>query len=162
MADAVAFNPAAWKLRYPEFQAVPDVTAAMYFAEAGMYWRNDGTSPNKNNGSQLVLMNMLTAHIAALYSQAQGSANPGSASDPNTPVGRISNAGVGSVNVATDLGITPGTSAWKAWLQQTKYGLSFLSATGPYRSSYYVPGALQPGGLGWPASPGGRGTFFKR
>lgn len=162
MADAVAFDFSTWTARYPEFVQVPQVTAQALFDEAGLFWRNDGTSPNRTATSQTSLMNMMTAHLAALYVQAQGSASPGSAQDPNTPVGRVSNAAVGSVNIGTDLGLTPGTDAWKAWLQQTKYGFEFIAATTPYRTMHYMPGALQSGSGVWPSSPGWGGTFFRR
>jgi len=147
VSAAVDFSYDGWVARYPEFAAVPEATAAAYFAEAGLYWRNDGTSLNPTVGTQLLYLNMLTAHIAALYSQSQGALEPGAPQDANTPVGRVSSAAQGSVNVSTELATAPGTGGVEAWLAQTKYGLGFWAATAAYRTMRYAPGSLQPGGL---------------
>lgn len=128
------FDFAAWQARYPEFAAVPQVTAEAYFAEAGLYWRNDGTGPVSTVASQQVLMNMLTAHIAALYIQAQGDPAPGAPKDPNTPVGAVTNASQGSISVAVQADYPPGTAQW---FKQTKYGLSFWTATTSSRRFRY-------------------------
>lgn len=151
MSAAVSFNYALWAARYPEFAAVPEATAAAYFLEAGLYWRNDGTSLNPSVGTQTLYMNMLTAHIAALYSQSLGALTPGAPQPANTPVGRIASAAEGSVNVSTELATAPGTGGVEAWLAQTKYGLGFWAATAAYRTMRYAQGHLQPGGL----PPGG-------
>lgn len=131
------FSYAAFQARYPEFAAVPAATVEQYFAEAGLYWRNDGTGPVSTVASQAILMNMLTAHIAALYSQAQGDPSPGAAKDPNTPVGAITSASEGSVSVSVQAEYAPGTVQW---FKQTKYGLSFWTATTPYRMFHYRRG----------------------
>lgn len=132
-----AFDYNAWILRYPEFSAVPRPTAEAYFAEAGIYWRNDGTGPVSTVTSQALLMNMMTAHIAALYSQAQGDPSPGAPKDPNTPVGAVTNASQGSISVAVAADYPPGSVQW---YKQTKYGLSFWTATTPYRMFRYRRG----------------------
>lgn len=153
MADAVAFVFATWIGRYPEFVAVPEGAAQSYFEQAAIYWRNDGTSPATKAATQKTLMYLVTAHLAALYSQSQGAPSPGSAQDANSPIGRISSATQGSVTVQTDIGMTPTTSAQQAFFSQTKYGLQFWAATAQYRTGRYRLGNLQPGGL----SPGWRG-----
>ena len=155
MSAAVDFSYATWVARYPEFSAVPEATAASYFTEAGLYWRNDGTSLCRTTASQSLIMNILTAHIAALYSQGQGALVPGAPQPADTPVGRISSATQGSVTVATELATVPGTGGVEAWLAQTKYGLSFWSAIAAYRTMRVAPGSLQPGGL--PPGEGPRG-----
>lgn len=147
MAGIVIFNYAGWRDRYPEFTAIPQATVQQYFNEAGLYWKNDGTSPVKLDAQQVILLNMLTAHIAALNSQGSGSQNPGAPQDPNSLVGRVSTAIQGSVSVGTELSLSPTASSYKAWLEQTRYGLAFLSAIGPYILGFYIPGNLQPGGV---------------
>ncbi len=147
MSDAVTFSYVVWKARYPEFSAVSEPLAQSYFDEAGLYWRNDGTSMAPNAAIQSTLLNMMTAHIAALYVQSQGSLAPGTAQDAGSPVGRISSATEGSVTVQTELPDPANPSAMYAWLSQTKYGLSFWAATAPYRTAGYIQGSLQPGGL---------------
>lgn len=147
MAGAVTFNYQTWITRYPEFASVPEETAALYWEEAGILWNNQGCSAATTESIQRVLMNCMTAHIAALYWKTPAMGGPG-AQDPNTPVGRVQSATEGSVTVSTDLGLTPSASAFKAWLQQTKYGLNFLALITQYLGMRYVPGAMQPGGLG--------------
>lgn len=140
---SVTFNYATWVARYPEFSALSATTAQSYFNEACLYFAN----PNpwvSNPTNLLTLLNMLTAHIAALYSQSQDDSSPGSPKDANTPVGRISSAGEGSVNVQTAYD----AANPEQWYAQTKYGASFWSATAQYRTMRYVRGSLQPGGLG--------------
>lgn len=140
MATPVAFNYAVWAARYPEFSAIGEPLASSYFDEASLYWRNDGSSPNSTPQSQSLFLNMLTAHIAALYAQSQGAANPGGAQDANSPVGRVNSATEGSVTVQVELNMAPTDSGLQAWLTQTKYGLSFWAATGAYRRFRYSPG----------------------
>jgi hypothetical protein len=152
MAQPYVFVYANWITRYPEFTAVSEPVAQGYFDLATIYWRNDGTSPNNDpvppatNSSQGMLLNLLTAHIAAMRSQSQGSQTPGGAQDANTPVGRISQATQGSVSVTTELNLEPGQAAW---FSQTKYGMDFWQATAAWRTMRYKQGALQPGGLGY-------------
>lgn len=126
---AAAFNYAAWVARYPEFGAVGAELAALYFAEAGFYLDNTDASPVPDTGMRLVLLNMLTSHVAALA----GALEPGG--KPTGMVGRVSSASEGSVSVSVDSGLAPGTAAW---FQQTQYGLSFWQATKNLRSAVYV------------------------
>ncbi len=136
MGAVAIFNYGAWKARYPEFDTtVSEATADLYFAEATLYLANDGTGPVRDLPApapsiQLVLLNMLTAHIAQL--------NSGSSIQPVVPlVGRINTATEGSVSVGAELPNLPGSAAWYA---QTKYGLNFWQATAAYRTFRYRPG----------------------
>lgn len=141
----VTFDYSAWVARYPEFAQVQEPMATDYFNEATLYWRNDGGSQARTPAIQSMLLNMLTAHIAALYSQSQNDEAPGEAKDANTPVGRISSVTQGSITVSIESGAPPSEQA--AFFMQTKYGSSFWRATAGYRTMHYVPGQLQPGGL---------------
>lgn len=143
MAVAV-FNYRDWLARYPEFGAVSERRAALFFAEAGLYLDNSDASPVGDVGRRLMLLNMLTAHIAALNGglEADGS--------PSGTVGAITSATEGSVSVSFDSGLQPGTAPW---FRQTQYGLSFWQATRGLRLAFYVPGPnpnFEPrGGLGY-------------
>lgn len=132
-------NYESWILRYPEFDAVESDTYDLYFAEAGLFCRNDGSSPVTTAAAQSALMQMLTAHIAALYSQSQGDPTPGDAKNANTPVGRISDATQGSVSVRVDWPSAADSSAMEKWLSQTKYGAEYWAATLVYRQMRYRP-----------------------
>ncbi|WP_371432430.1 DUF4054 domain-containing protein [Novosphingobium sp.] len=129
MAVAV-FDYAAWVARYPEFGAVSEQRAALFFAEAGLYLDNTDASPVQDVAMRLVLLNMVTAHIAALSGALNADGKPSGL------VGRVSSASEGSVSVTTELGHVPGSAAW---YQQTSYGLGFWQATKRFRSAVYVP-----------------------
>lgn len=132
MADPqVTFNYALWIARYPEFVAVTEPVAQLYFNEATLYHRNDGTGPIADDDFQLMLLNMLTAHIAAL--NALGA--DGQLVSPL--VGPITNATEGSVSVGVQPFAAYGT---QLWLVTTKYGSSYWFAMAPYRTARYIPG----------------------
>ena len=139
--DPVIFDYTAWSLRYPELAAwVSPTLAGNYFSEAGLYCNNSNTSliPS-DNGVRGMILNMLTAHIAALNAPLGGQ-------DSSPLVGRINNATEGSVSVQADLQV-PMTAAW---FSLTKYGLAAWQAILPYRSARYFPAAPQRwNGLGW-------------
>lgn len=128
MADPfVTFDYATWVTRYPEFSEVSGELARMYFDEATLWLRNDGSGPVREPATQLRLLNMLTAHIAALNSGANGQT-------PSPFVGPITNASEGSVSVGANVLAAPGTSAWYVL---TRYGAEFWAATAAYRRMHY-------------------------
>lgn len=133
----VTFNYGQWIARYPEFVDCNPDLAQQFFNEATLYWRNDGTGLCTNPVFQLMYLNMLTSHIAAMNVQAQGDPNPGAPKDPNTPVGRVSNASEGSVSVAFENQYPAGSPQW---FQQTRYGAAFWQATAAYRRFRYRRG----------------------
>jgi len=141
------FNYTAWTTRYPEMGAVSEEQAALFFSEAGLYLDNTDCSPVQDVTRRLMLLNMLTAHIAAL----SGALDP--SGQPSGTVGAVSSATEGSVSVSFDLGLSPGTAPW---YRQTQYGLAFWQATKGLRSAVYVPGPTQitepwtVGGYSWP------------
>jgi hypothetical protein len=151
MGVIVQFSYAQWIARYPEFSQVQPATAQAYFGEAGLYLRNDGTGPVRDAATQLLLMNMLTAHIAALNA-------PSADGEPAPPlVGRISNAAEGSVSVQTQNDYPPGTAQW---FQQTKYGSAYWAATVAYRSAHYLSNKKPVVGAGpWWGGVGGFGRW---
>ena len=124
---AVVFDPAAFKARYPEFAAVADPTLAACFDEAGLYLSNSDNSPVQNLTRRATLLNMLTAHIAFIGGKLAADGMP-------RPVGRLSQAGEGSVSAAFE-GPPPGSAQW---FQQSQYGSSFFQATTSLRSFRYV------------------------
>jgi hypothetical protein len=125
---AVAFDPAAFKARYPEFAAVSSVALAACFVEAGLYLAN-ADKPVRNEARRSMLLNMLTAHIAYLGGMLSADGMP-------RPVGRLSQASEGSVSASFDG--PPATPGSGAWFQQSAYGASFWAATTGLRSMRYV------------------------
>ena len=125
----VGFDPAAFKLRYPEFAGVSDALLQMYFDETTLILANNDSSIVHDLAERAKLLRLLTAHLAALNSGINGQA-------PSPLVGRISSATQGSVSVSVDMGPASGSSAW---FQQTKYGSEYWMATAKYRTFRYVP-----------------------
>ena len=126
---AVIFDPAAFKARYPEFAAVADLTLGACFTEAGLYLSNANNSPVQNVTRRALLLNMLTAHVAYIGGLLSADGMP-------RPVGRLSQAGEGSVSAAFEyVAATPGSGAWFA---QSTYGAAFWQATSSLRGFRYV------------------------
>lgn len=132
-SGTVVFSYTEWIARYPEFQTITQPTAQAYFNEACLYLDNSPCSAVFNSaqgGPRDLILNMLTAHIAALNANL-----PGQQSSPL--VGRISDATQGSVSVSADMGTVPFTAAW---FMQTKYGAAAYQALKVYRIGFYTPG----------------------
>jgi len=123
----IVFDYDTWVGRYPEFSPIDPGLAQAYFNEATLYHRNDATGPVRDPINQQTLLFMVTAHIAELYRvEGDRAVNP--------LVGRIGSATQGSVTLSTELDMPAGTPQW--W-SQTKYGLSYWSATAVYRTMHY-------------------------
>jgi hypothetical protein len=125
------FVVADFLTRYQEFAqlntAQPGILP-LYFAEAGLYCRNDGGGPVKDAFTLTTFLWMLTAHIAAMNGGVNGQ-------QPGQGVGRLSSVGEGSVHVSLEMK-TPGSAAW---FMQTKYGAEYWQASLPYRlGGHYV------------------------
>ena len=132
---AVSFDLTGFRARFPEFATVADATLGAYFDESGqLHLDNTDSSPVVNLVQRGMLLNMLTAHLAALYSGVSGQA-------ASSLVGRINSASEGSVSVSADMGPVTGSSAW---FLQTKYGAAFWQASARYRTFRYFPGASRP------------------
>ncbi len=123
---AVVFDPVAFKARYPEFAAVSDATLGACFTEAGLYLSNANNSPVQNMTRRAILLNMLTAHVAYLGGKLSADGMP-------RPVGRLSQAGEGSVSASFE-GAPPGSAQW---FQFSQYGASFWQATSSLRGFRY-------------------------
>ncbi len=122
----VIFDPTAFKERYREFVAVADATLAACFTEATLYLSNADTSPVGNVTRRAVLLNMLTAHVAFIGGILSTDGMP-------RPVGRLSQAGEGSVSASFE-GAPPGSAQW---FQQSQYGAAFWQATTSLRGFQY-------------------------
>lgn len=127
----IVFDVAAFRERYPEFDAVSNTLLNAYFTEATIYLNNTDSSPVKDISIRALFLNMLVAHIAALNSGVNGEKASGL-------VGRVASASEGSVSVSVDAGPSS-ESSW--WYKQTTYGSAYWEATKPYRTGFYVPGS---------------------
>jgi hypothetical protein len=125
----VIFDPAAFKLRYPEFASVSDAVLQGSFDDATLYLSNKDCSIVQDVDRRRQLLWMLTAHIAYLG----GALNPSGTSGGPVPVGRMSSATEGSVSISTEYNV-PGSAAW---FSQTAWGAAFWQATLSLRSFRY-------------------------
>jgi len=126
----VTFDPTAFLARYPEFSTVSEATLQLYFDEATFYLDNTDKSLVSDVAQRAVLLNMITAHIAAL----NGSGVNGNGA--SGMVGRITSASEGSVSVSVDY-VAP-TNGTQAYFQQTPYGAAYWAASGRFRSMRYI------------------------
>lgn len=133
MGVVATFNYQQWVLRYPEFQTVSASMAAAYFTEAGLYLNNTGAGPVDDVPTQLVLLNMVVAHIAKLNAVIENADSP-------DLVGRINSASEGAVSVGAELDVAAGSAQWFA---QTKYGIAFWQASARFRQMRYIPGRVR-------------------
>jgi hypothetical protein len=120
----MAFDPAAFKLRYPEFAGVSDATLGYYYTDAELYLN---PALITNVARQQSLMWMLVAHIAMLSGALSADGLP-------LAVGRLSSASEGSVSISTEYA-APGSAEW---FSQTQYGAMFWAATASLRGMRYV------------------------
>lgn len=125
---SVTFDPAAFKVCYPEFASVADARLSFFFTQACLYLSNESTSPVQNIARRSLLLNMITAHIGFINGAL-------SADGQARPVGRVSQAGEGSVNASFE-DLTPGSAAW---FQQSQYGAAYWQATSSLRGFRYIP-----------------------
>jgi len=125
---AVAFNYGGWVARYPEFAGVLQERAQLFFNEATLYCANR-LNPVEDLTTLTTLLNMLTAHVAAMAVGPNGKPSPS-----NQPPGRVTNATEGSVSVTFENQYPPGSPQW---FQQTRYGAAYWQATAVYRTMRY-------------------------
>ena len=130
MGAIATWSYGAWIARFPQFEAsVPPDLGAQFWTEATLLVGNDGSGPVADVARQTVLLNLATAHIAALNAGENGA-------PPSPLVGRIASASEGAVSVSVENGFPPGSAQW--W-QQTRYGAQFWASTSVYRTATYVP-----------------------
>ena len=135
MGVVVQFDYDLWITQYPEFTPyVPAHLAQTYFTVATTLHRNDGGGPVNNTTDQSNFLNMVVAHIAALFGPQPPSGQPAS-----PLVGRINSASEGSVSVQTDWPSANMSSSQAFWVQ-SKYGALYWFATAPFRTFRYLPG----------------------
>ena len=129
----VVFDPAAFKLAYPEFAAISDARCTIMFDLAAQtILDNTDNSPVMPLDYRTQLFWMLVAHMLTLFAVA--------ADGSERPVGRVDTATEGTVSVGFAYEL-PAGSAMAAWFTQTKYGALYWTVTAQFRSMrYYVSG----------------------
>lgn len=123
------FDLSAWRVRFPEFNGVPDELVSAIALDVPLYFNPDTVPIDQ----QAPLFNMVVAH---LVSRSPGAVAGSPASQGL--VGRVSSASEGSVSVSLDAG--PAASATAAFWLQTPYGQLFWTMTAQYRRFRYRTG----------------------
>jgi hypothetical protein len=132
MGVIATFNYGLWTSQFPALAPIVNQAQAQaYFDLATTIHRNDGGGPVNNVATQLNLLNMLTAHLAQLFTP------PAPGQQPSTIVGRINSATQGSVSVQAAYSTNVGQQM--AWFIQTPAGAMYWTATAPYRTMRYRP-----------------------
>lgn len=133
------FVYATWVASFPELANVSPAQAAMYYSFATLYFDAAGWPSSLPQAP--ALLNLLTAHIAFLFSPRDAQGNPSStgAVPPPALVGRISSATEGSVTVQTDFEANSGSPS-QGWYEQSRYGLAYWAATAQFRTGVYMGG----------------------
>ena len=128
----VVFDPAEFKMLFPEFADVSDFLLESYFDYATIIISNADSSIIQKIENRKRILYLLTAHIAFL----QGSLQPDPSPTP-LPVGRVNTASEGSVSVGYGWDVKD-SGFNEAWLSQTQYGALVWAMTVAARTMYYV------------------------
>lgn len=127
MSNVFVFDPAAFKLAFPQFNRYSDEQLTYFFESIEGLLNNSETSCISLKNRKLWYW-LLVAHKAELQNRIN---------DGNTGlVGRISSATEGSISVSTDYPM--GSGAMEQWLKSTPYGAEFYAKTAAYRTATWV------------------------
>jgi len=133
----VIFDPAAFKLAFPQFANATDESLTALFSMIGFSFIDNSDGSIVTNVDQRgAMMNFFMAHMLTLfgYVTSAGQIIPGTGA-----VGRVASATEGTVSTSLDYGIPAGATA--AWYNQTPYGAALWVMMAPFRSfRYYALG----------------------
>jgi hypothetical protein len=144
---AIRFDFNEWVTRFPEFANLDPDQAHEYWDQACTMFRNDASSPEQDLTQRRTILDVLTAHFAALFALP-----PIGRGGVNAMVGVYTSKSVNGVSLGNS-GLLPGFSGTRAWLATTQYGLKYLALTAGYRAFHYVQGPQRypyPPNVPWP------------
>lgn len=134
----VAFNPAQFKVAFPEFSTVPDARLTALFTIVGTtILDNSDASPVVNIPQRAAMLDLLVAHMLVLFGTAGTTGAGAAGTGPSGAVGRVASATEGSVS--TTLEYRAAATATEAWFNQSQYGAMYWAMTVQFRSFVYVP-----------------------
>jgi DNA-binding transcriptional regulator YdaS (Cro superfamily) len=125
----VEFDPAAFKVAFPEFATVADAALNFNFNLATLQLANSCGSLVCDANKRETLLDLLTAHITQLRNGINGL-------PPAGIVGRVNSATEGSVSVQADMGTVV---YGQAYYLQTQFGAIYWQSTAKYRTMRYIP-----------------------
>lgn len=130
----VTFDPAAFKVDYPEFEGIDAGVLGRNFTRATLQLNNSCGSLVCDANVRELMLELLVAHITMLNQGTNDGA--GNVNPAQGVVGRVASATEGSVSVAAEYDAPP--NANQAYYIQTKYGAEFWTATARFRTMRYV------------------------
>ena len=136
------FDIAAFRLMFPEFSddtKYPDQMLEMYWDLATAFITTNSCPCGSLSGKQrAAALNMMTAHLLALSTQADGTGtgDSGAASGGGYQIGST----IGEISVSRMT--PPATDGWQFWLSQSPYGQQLWALV-----SLLAVGGLSIGGL---------------
>ncbi|QMV32337.1 hypothetical protein T2_00020 [Ralstonia phage Elie] len=125
----VVFDPAAWRLKFPEMAGCTDAQLNGWFVQAETILDNTDGSIVVDTVQRAQMFDLLVAHLAVL----NGATRPSTGAPP----GRLSSATEGSVSSQFTYTTEP-VGASQAWFTQTRYGAQYWMMTARYRSMRYI------------------------
>lgn len=150
VSGIVTFDPAAFKVLYPEFAGLDNALLTNAFGLATLILNNTCLSRVSDANQREVLLNLLTAHVAFLtYGKNDGA---GTIVPPPGIIGRINTAAEGTVSVGAEFGGNGGPT--QDWYLMSTYGALYWVATAAYRTAIYVPAPMACGPYGGYGGPG--------
>jgi Protein of unknown function (DUF4054) len=141
----VQFNSVEFLAQYPMF-AVQAPALAGNFALATTQLNNGCGSAVQDAPTRQQLLYLLTAHITQLLNGIGSQQATG-------VVGRVSDAGEGSVSMAAEFDSKAGPS--KAYYIQTSYGAAYWQMTAQFRTAQYFAPPCNPCDTSYPWGYGG-------
>jgi hypothetical protein len=149
-AGVVPFDYSYWLRTFPELSSIGEEQAQGFWEMAGVLFRNDYSSPEPDFPTRAIILNALTAHMAASFGGPMGGGGLGS-----TLAGAITSKSVNGVSVGSQG--YPGIGGTQLWYLSTRYGALFWKLTAAYRTMHYIPGPSRfPEYGGFPLMPYGR------
>lgn len=130
----VVFDPAVFKVAFPEFADVPDQRLTVLFTLAGTLLDNTDASPVVDVQQRAAMFDLIIAHLLTLFGTTVAGA---AGSGPSGVVGRLASATEGTVSSSFEMNVPQNAGA--AWWNQTQYGAMYWMLTAPFRSMRYFP-----------------------
>ena len=128
MSNIFVFDPALFKMVYPQFANIPDELLVFFFEKAESTILDNSENACVPLKERKQLFYLLIAHFADLQNRiADGNGGL---------VGNITSASEGSVSIGVQT--LQSNSAMGQWLNQTPYGAEYWVLTARYRTALYI------------------------
>ena len=128
MSNVFVFDPAAFKLAYPQFAKFTDEQLNYFFETVENRIIDNTESSCISLANRKIWFYLLVAHKGVLQNRIDDGGGE--------QVGRTSSATEGSISVTMDYNM--GSGAMEQWLNQTAYGAEFSALSSAWRKALWV------------------------